>query len=97
MTPKKITWADAEQIYPGIEAEWRSMCGAEGTCVPPTNEEWRLELAEWPTGKVIYVIQLDPLGKWRLPPEWRRWPSGGWTNPLPLPFMPYFDSLIYNS
>ncbi len=73
---KRITWAEAEQIYSGIETEWVSMCGSDKTYAPPANEEWRLELVEWPNnGKVIYVIQLDLSNEWRTPPHWRRWPD----------------------
>jgi hypothetical protein len=81
----KITWAEAEQIYPGIEAEWRAMCGRKGDCVPPSGEEWRLEVHDWGTERVIYVIQLDPTQYWHDPPHWRRWPGGSWTHPYPMP------------
>lgn len=78
------TWAEAEALFPGIEHEWRSMCGQEGTCIPPANIEVRLELHDWPCGKVLHVIQTDPENEWLQAPEWRRWPSGGWTHPIPM-------------
>jgi hypothetical protein len=81
MEPVRITWAEAEKIYPGIEAEWRGMCGQDGTCVPPTGKEWRLERSEWPSGTVVHVIQVTDADEYYYVPEWRRWPGGGWTHP----------------
>lgn len=83
---RPCTWADAEKVFPGVEAEWRSMCGEKGAYFPPSNIEVRLELRERREGQIVlHVIQIDHENKWFSPPEWRCWELGKWTHPMPMP------------
>lgn len=87
--PKRITWADAELLWPGVTNEWRSMVGQEGTCIPPAGVDYRLEVHDWDGKPKLHVIQIDHEKKWESPPEWRCWPQKDgtrqWTHPIPLP------------
>ncbi len=82
--PRPCTWAEAEQVMPGIEADWRQMLGQDGTCIPPLNVDYRLELADWDGKTIVCVIQVDHEGVWSSPPEWRCWKLGRWTHPFPM-------------
>ncbi len=87
---KRVTWAEAEIVRPGVEAEWRWMCGQDGTCVPPHGREWRLEIHVYDDprdGKIttLHVIETDPEEKWEIPPSWVVGPKGIWCHPYPWP------------
>lgn len=96
MQRKRITWAEAEQVCPGIEAEWRSMLGTkrytetllDGRKVrlpmpcPPTGSDWRVELTD---DNRVVVVQVDHEGRYHSPPEWHCHELGYWTNPMAIP------------
>jgi hypothetical protein len=107
MNRRRVTWAEAEQVCPGIEAEWRSMLGTKITTehlldgrlvrvpspCPPAGKDWRVELTD--DGKVV-IVQCDPEGRWHSPPEWRHHGRGHWTSPMPLPHALLFHmDLVY--
>jgi len=74
------------------------MLDQEGTCIPPGDREYRIEIYDGVRDPFDYhgrnpedqdwmvcVVDTDPEGHWYHPPEWRRWPGGDWTHPLPCP------------
>jgi hypothetical protein len=89
MNTKRITWAEAELTFPGIEAEWRFMAGQDGDYIPPVNKEWRVESCD----DYIKVILCDPDDIWEYPPTWfchegeipkRDGMRYRWRSPLPM-------------
>jgi hypothetical protein len=85
MTRAPCTWADAELVVPGIEAEWSSMVGQKGGCLPPAGKTWRVEVVDWGDVRFVAVIDTTEPERWAIPPEWRCWSLGNWTHPYPLP------------
>jgi hypothetical protein len=90
---RRVTWAEAELVCPGIEAEWRSMLGQEGTLIPPSGLDWRVTVYEGVRDPFDYhgrnpkdqswMVELTPTSDddWYMRRLWRRWPGGDWTHP----------------
>lgn len=101
MSRRRVTWAEAEKICPGIEAEWRSMLGQEGTLVPPMHPDWKLDVYDHfgpPDKDPAWMIEITMVTEepWYMPPCWRRWPDGGWTHPYAMRHDP-LDSPLFRS
>lgn len=66
------------------------MLGQPDDYVPPTGIEVRLETFHCEEQIVLCMIEIDPTRE-RGHREWRRWPTGVWTSPMPMPDLKIFD------
>lgn len=87
MISESVTWKQAEEIFPGVRADWDWMlingCGpwAAG---PDPEKPVRLEIHMYEGKRSLHVIEEDLVEKWHYPPTWIRSADGNWNSPIPL-------------